>query len=62
MSDKDKAGFQAVLEMCKRDSSYLAAFEALGRIIEEQKNEIRTKDFLIEDLERELARARGGKN
>jgi hypothetical protein len=60
MSEKDT--IQSLLEMNKKDSSYLAAFEALGRTIEELKREISSKDFLIADLEKELAKAKGGRN
>lgn len=60
MSDKDT--IQSLLEMNKKDSSYLAAFEALGRTIEELKRDIRSKDFLISELEKELAKVKGGRN
>lgn len=60
MSEKDT--IQSLLEMNKKDSSYLAAFEALGRTIEELKGELRSKDFLISELEKELAKVKGGRN
>lgn len=60
MSEKDT--IQSLLEMNKKDSSYLAAFEALGRTIEELKRDIRSKDFRIAELEKELAKVKGGRN
>lgn len=60
MSEKDT--IQSLLEMNKKDSSYLAAFEALGRTIEELKREIRHKDFKIAELEEKLAKVKGGRN
>ena len=60
MSDKDT--IQSLLEMNKKDSSFLAAFEALGKTIEELKRDIRSKDFLISELEKELAKVKGGRN
>lgn len=60
MSEKDT--IQSLLEMDKKDSSYLAAFEALGRTIEELKRDIRSKDFRIAELEKELAKVKGGRN
>jgi predicted RNase H-like nuclease (RuvC/YqgF family) len=48
--------------MNKKDSSYLAAFEALGMTIEELKREISSKNFRISELEKELAKAKGGRN
>ena len=60
MSEKDT--IQSLLEMNKKDSSYLAAFEALGRTIEELKSENRIKDIRIAELEKELAKVKGGRN
>ncbi len=60
MTERDT--IDSLLAITKKDSSYLAAFEALGKTIEELKSENRSKDFLIEQLERELAKAKGGAN
>lgn len=60
MSEKET--INTLLEITKRDSSYLAAFEALGRTIEELKREVRSKDFRITELEGQLAKVKGGCN
>ena len=67
MSEQDT--INTLLEITKRDSSYLAAFEALGRTIEELKREVRSKEFdiahLKEELDiakKELAKVKGGRN
>ena len=65
-----------MLEISKKEGAMLAATEALGKTIVDLKDELNSKRFeieeferelklkgsLIEDLERELARAKGGKN
>lgn len=60
MSERDT--INTLLEINKKDSSYLAAFEALGKTIEDLKRDIRTKDFRISELEKELAKVKGGSN
>ena len=60
MSEKET--IDTLLEITKKDSSYLAAFEALGRTIEELKREVRSKDFRITELEKKLAKVEGGWN
>lgn len=53
MTDRDT--IQSLLETSKRDSYYLATYEALGKVIEDLKYEIRSKDYRIAELERQLA-------
>ena len=60
MSEKDT--INTLLEINKKDSSYLAAFEALGKTIEDLKRDIRSKEFRISELEKELAKVKGGCN
>ena len=58
----DRETINSLMEITKRDSSYLSAFEALGKTIEDLKRELRSKDFLISELEKELAKVKGGRN
>lgn len=58
MTEKETLDF--LIKNSQRDSSYLAAFEALGKVIEDLKSEIRSKDFQIAELEKELKKALGG--
>ena len=44
-----------LLAISKKEGSLLASFEALGRVIEELKSEIRIKDYRIAELEEKLA-------
>lgn len=53
MTDRDT--IQSLLEISKKESSYLAAYEALGKVIEDLKCEIRSKNYIIAELERQLA-------
>ena len=65
----ERETINTLLEITKRDSSYLTAFEALGRTIEELKREVRSKELdiahLKEELDianKELAKVKGGRN
>ena len=60
MSERET--IDTLLEMTKKDGSILAVFEALGRTIVELKREVRSKDFRIAELEKELAKVKGGRN
>ena len=51
----ERETIESLLAINKRDSSYLAAFEALGKVIEDLKSDIRSRDFRIAELERKLA-------
>lgn len=53
MTDRDT--IQSLLEISKKESSYLAAYEALGKVIEDLKCEIHSKNYRIAELERQLA-------
>ena len=54
----ERETINTLLEINKKDSSYLAAFEALGRTIEELKREVHHKDLKIAELEEKLAMAK----
>ena len=43
-----------LLAISKKESSLLASFEALGKVIEDLKSEIRIKDYQISELEKRL--------
>ena len=58
MTEKETIDF--LIKTSQKESSYLAAFEALGKVIEDLKSEIRSKDFEIAELKREMAKAKGG--
>lgn len=58
MTEKETVDF--LIKTSQRDSSYLAAFEALGKVIEDLKSEIRSRDFTIAELEKSLKKALGG--
>jgi hypothetical protein len=58
MTEKETIDF--LINTSQKESSYLAAFEALGKVIEDLKSEIRRKDFEIAELKREMAQAKGG--
>ena len=65
----ERETINTLLEITKKDSSYLAAFEALGRTIEELKREVRSREFDISQLKEELdiakkalAKVKGGCN
>lgn len=58
MTEKETVDF--LIKTSQRDSSYLAAFEALGKVIEDLKSEIRSRDFTIAELEKDLKKALGG--
>ena len=58
MTEKETLDF--LIKTSQKDSSYLAAFEALGKVIEDLKSEIRSKDFQIVELEKDLKKALGG--
>ena len=50
----ERETIDTLIAMSKKDSSYLAAFEALGRVIEDLKSELRSKDYIISDLKEKL--------
>ena len=54
----ERETINTLLALNKKDSSYLAAFEALGKVIEDLKSEIRSKDYKIAELEEKLAMAK----
>lgn len=56
MSERET--INTLLAITKKDSSYLAAFEALGKVIEDLKREISSKDYRIAELEEKLAMAK----
>ena len=56
MSERET--INTLLAITKKDSSYLAAFEALGKVIEDLKREISSKDYRIAELEEKLAIAK----
>lgn len=58
MTEKETIDF--LIKTSQKESSYLAAFEALGKVIEDLKSDIRVKDVRIAELEKELAKAVGG--
>ncbi len=60
MSERDT--INSLIEMNKKDSNCLAAFEALGKVIEELKSEVYFKNIRIAELEKELAKVKGGSN
>lgn len=60
MSEEDT--IQSLLEMNKKESNFLAAFEALGKVIEELKSEVYFKNLRIAELEKELEKVKGGRN
>ena len=51
----ERETIDSLLAIHKRDSSYLTAFEALGKVIEDLKFEIRSRDYRISELEKKLA-------
>lgn len=53
----DRETIDTLLEISKKKGSYLAAFEALGKVIEDLKGEIRVKDIDIASLKKQLAEA-----
>ena len=55
----DRENLSMLLEMSKKDGGYLAAFETLGRAIEDLRAECRSKDFIISSLKEKLAEAEG---
>lgn len=54
----ERETINTLLAITKKDSSYLAAFEALGKVIEDLKSEIRSKEYQIAELEEKLAMAK----
>ena len=50
----ERETIDTLIAVSKKDSSYLAAFEALGKAIEDLKSELRTKDYIISDLKEKL--------
>ena len=58
----EKETITSLLESAKKERSFLAAFEALGSIIEDQKRALLLKDLRIEELEKELTKVKGGRN
>ncbi len=58
MTEKETIDF--LIKTSQKESSYLAAFEALGKVIEDLKSEIRSRDFTIAELEKDLKKALGG--
>ena len=52
MTERETIDF--LLAESKKDHSYLAVFEALGKVIEDLKSELRSKDYIISDLKEEL--------
>ena len=53
MTEKETIDF--LIKTSQKERSYLAAFEALGKVIEDLKSDIRVKDIRIAELEKELA-------
>lgn len=54
MTEKETIDF--LIKTSQKERSYLAAFEALGKVIEDLKSDIRVKDVRIAELEKELER------
>lgn len=50
----ERETIDTLIAVSKKDSSYLAAFEALGKTIEDLKSELRTKDYIISELKGKL--------
>lgn len=48
----------SILAISKKESSMLSAIEALGKVINDLKSELRGKDYRIAELEKELAERR----
>lgn len=60
MSDTERSlrkTLDTVVALSKKESSMLSAFEALGKVIDDLKCEIRSKDFRISELEGKLEEA-----
>lgn len=53
MTDRER--INTLVEIGKKEGSMLAAFEALGKVIDELKSDIRWRDIRIAELERKLA-------
>lgn len=54
MTEKETIDF--LIKTSQKERSCLAAFEALGKVIEDLKSDIRVKDVRIAELEKELER------
>lgn len=57
MSDTERSlreSLASMVAISKKESSMLAAFESLGRVIEDLKCDIRSKDYRIADLEKQI--------
>ena len=53
MTDRER--INTLVEISKKEGSMLAAFEALGKVIDELKSDIRWRDLRIAELEGKLA-------
>jgi len=61
MSENEKnlhTQLESLLRISKKDAAMLAAFEACGRVIEELKMQLFSKEMRIEELENQLAEIR----
>lgn len=62
MSDTERSlrkTLDSIVAISKKESSMLSAFEALGKVIDDLKFEIRSKDYKIAELEERLEKAEG---